>query len=161
MTYGYCAAKSQYYWGMRLVLLTDWRGLPTGYTLVPANEREYEPVRTLAVADGSPLLVADKGLWGAEYAETLRLEGITIRTPDRAPHGRKPDERALPGLVSPGDRVDDRQPEVPDAPRATSGQDPGRLAGAHRLAAAGAHARHVPQRPARASAAQPGSLGGR
>ena len=36
--YGYCAAKSRYYWGVRLVLLTDWRGLPTGYTLVPANE---------------------------------------------------------------------------------------------------------------------------
>jgi hypothetical protein len=82
--YGYCAAKSRYYWGVRLVLLTDWRGLPTGYTLVPANEREYESVRTLATADGSPLLVADKGLWGAEYAETLRLEGVTIRTPDRA-----------------------------------------------------------------------------
>jgi len=81
--YGYCAAKSQYCWGVRLVLLTDWRGLPTGYTLTPANEREYEPVRTLAVSDGSPLLVADKGLWGAAYAETLALEGVTIRTPDR------------------------------------------------------------------------------
>lgn len=81
--YGYCAAKSQYCWGVRLVLLTDWRGLPTGYTLVPANEREYEPVRRLALGDGSPLLVADKGLWGAEYAETLALEGVTIRTPDR------------------------------------------------------------------------------
>jgi hypothetical protein len=81
--YGYCAAKSQYYWGVRLVLLTDWRGLPTGYNLVPANEREYEPVRALATADGSPHLVADKGLWGATYAETLSLEDVTIRTPDR------------------------------------------------------------------------------
>lgn len=81
--YGYCAAKSQYCWGVRLVLLTDWRGLPTGYTLVPANEREYEPVRRLTLGDGSPLLVADKGLWGAGYAETLALEGVTIRTPDR------------------------------------------------------------------------------
>jgi Transposase DDE domain len=81
--YGYCAAKSRYYWGLRLVLLTDWRGLPVGYTLVAANEREYEPVRELALGDGSPALVADKGLWGAEYAETLRLEGVAIRTPDR------------------------------------------------------------------------------
>ena len=81
--YGYCAAKSQYCWGVRLVLLADWRGLPTGYTLVPANEREYEPVRTLALGDGSPLLVADKGLWGAEYARALSLAGVTIRTPDR------------------------------------------------------------------------------
>lgn len=81
--YGYCAAKSQYCWGVRLVLLADWRGLPTGYTLVPANEREYEPVRTLSLGDGSPLLVADKGLWGAEYARALSLAGVTLRTPDR------------------------------------------------------------------------------
>lgn len=81
--YGYCPAKSRYYWGVRLVLLTDRRGLPTGYTLVAANEREYEPVRTLATGDGCPALVADKGLWGREYAETLRLEGISLRTPER------------------------------------------------------------------------------
>ena len=40
-------------------------------------------MRTLALGDGSPLLVADKGLWGAEYARALSLAGVTIRTPDR------------------------------------------------------------------------------
>ena len=49
--YGYCPSKSRYYWGMRLVLLVDRKGLPVGYTLVPANEKEYEPVRALALAD--------------------------------------------------------------------------------------------------------------
>lgn len=82
--YGFCPSKSQYVWGVRLVLLVDRKGLPCGYTLVPANENEYEPVRELALADGSSLLVADKGLWGRQYAETLRLEGIIIRTPERA-----------------------------------------------------------------------------
>ena len=81
--YGYCPSKSRYYWGLRLVLLTDRLGLPVGYTLVPANEKEYEPVRELARGDRSQLLVCDKGLWGRQYAETLRLEGILIRTPDR------------------------------------------------------------------------------
>jgi DDE family transposase len=81
--YGYCPSKSRYYWGVRLVLLVDRKGLPIGYTLVAANEKEYEPVRELALADGSRLLVCDKGLWGRQYAETLRLEGIVIRTPDR------------------------------------------------------------------------------
>jgi hypothetical protein len=81
--YGYCAAKSRWYWGLRLVLLSDRRGLPVGYTLVPANEREYEPVRELVLGDRCRLLLADKGLWGREYAETLRLEGVAIRTPDR------------------------------------------------------------------------------
>lgn len=82
--YGYCPSKSRYYWGLRLVLLTDRAGLPVGYTLVAANEKEYEPVRELALADRCPALIADKGLWGRQYAETLRLDGIVIRTPERA-----------------------------------------------------------------------------
>jgi len=82
--YGYCPSKSQYLWGVRLVLLVDRRGLPCGYTLVPANEKEYEPVRELILADGSDLLIADKGLWGRQYAESLRLAGIVIHTPQRA-----------------------------------------------------------------------------
>ena len=81
--YGYCPSKSEWVWGMRLVLLVDRTGLPGGYTLVPANEKEDEPVRELALGDGSLILVCDKGLWGRQYAETLRLEGILIRTPDR------------------------------------------------------------------------------
>lgn len=81
--YGYCAAKSEYVWGMRLVLLTDASGLPVGYTLVAANEKEYEPVRELTTSEAGCLLIADKGLWGRQYAETLRLQGVLIRTPDR------------------------------------------------------------------------------
>lgn len=81
--YGYCPAKSEWVWGVRLVLLVDRRGLPCGYTLRAANEKEYEPVRELMLGDGSGLLVTDKGLWGRQYAETLRLEGILIRTPER------------------------------------------------------------------------------
>jgi hypothetical protein len=42
--YGYCAAKSRCYWGMRLLLLSDARGAPLGYDLVPANESEREGV---------------------------------------------------------------------------------------------------------------------
>lgn len=81
--YGYCPSKSRYYWGMRLVLLVDRKGTPVGYTLVAGNEKEYEPVRELTLADGTTILVCDKGLWGREYAEILRLQGTLIRTPDR------------------------------------------------------------------------------
>jgi Transposase DDE domain len=81
--YGYCAAKSQYVWGMRLVLLTDSTGLPVGYTLVAANEKEYEPVRELTTAHAGCILIADKGLWGREYRQTLALQDVTILTPDR------------------------------------------------------------------------------
>jgi hypothetical protein len=82
--YGYCAAKSQYVWGMRLVLLTDCNGLPLGYTLVAANEKEYEPVRELTSAHPGCTLIADKGLWGRQYAETLALQQVRILTPERA-----------------------------------------------------------------------------
>lgn len=82
-SYGWCPAKSRYYWGLRLVLVTDRNGLPLGYTLVPANEKEYEPVRGLTTSQGGTTLIADKGLWGRQYAETLRLQGIVIRTPQR------------------------------------------------------------------------------
>jgi Transposase DDE domain len=97
--YGFCPAKSEWVWGLRLVLLVDRKGLPCGYTLTAANEKEYEPVRELSLADGNSLLVADKGLWGRQYAETLRLEGILIRTPERK---RSPDnadrERTLASM---------------------------------------------------------------
>ena len=81
--YGYCPSKSEWVWGVRLVLLVDRKGLPIGYTLVPANEPEYEPVRELVLGDDSQILVCDKGLWGRQYAETMRLEGVLIRTPER------------------------------------------------------------------------------
>lgn len=97
--YGFCAAKSQYVWGMRLVLVTDPTGVPVGYTLVAANEKEYEPVRELTTAHAGCILIADKGLWGREYAETLALQDVTILTPDRVRtadnHER---ERQLAGL---------------------------------------------------------------
>jgi Transposase DDE domain len=81
--YGYCPSKSRFYSGMRLVLLTDRLGLPLGYTLVPANEKEYEPVRELTTSQAGSTLICDKGLWGREYGQTLRLQGIVIRTPER------------------------------------------------------------------------------
>lgn len=82
-SYGYCAAKSQYVWGMRLVLVSDRSGVPVGYTLVAANEKEYEPVRELTTSQPGCTLIADKGLWGREYAKTLALQEVMILTPDR------------------------------------------------------------------------------
>jgi Transposase DDE domain len=97
--YGFCPAKSEWVWGVRLVLLVDRKGLPCGYTLTGANEKEYEPVRELTLADGGGLLIADKGLWGRQYAETLRLEGIHIRTPERTRTAGNPErERRLASI---------------------------------------------------------------
>ena len=156
--YGYCAAKSRYYWGMRLVLLTDRRGLPVGYTLVAANEREYEPVCALALGDGCRMLLADKGLGGGRVRRDAASGRHRHPHAGSPAHSRHPRARAAPGLAAPGDRVDDRQPQMPDAPGGAPRQDPGGSRRAHRRSPAGAHARHVPQRRARPSAAQPGDI---
>jgi len=95
--YGYCPSKSEWVWGVRLVLRADCRGLPLGYTLVPANEHEYEPL--LDLVEAGETVIADKGLWGRAYNQRMQSGEVRLLTPARertaANHGR---ERALTGL---------------------------------------------------------------
>ncbi len=88
--YGYCASKSEWVWGMRLVLIADRSGVPLGYDLRPANEREYEPCFQLASAHPGTVLFADKGFWGREFAATLDLVGVEIVTPAKHRLGERP-----------------------------------------------------------------------
>src|SRR5918995_508679 len=85
--------------GVRLVLLTDERGLPLGYTIVPANEKEYEPLADLLTGTPAEVVIADKGLWGRGYQARLAADNVRLLTPDRtrtaANIGR---ERALASL---------------------------------------------------------------
>jgi hypothetical protein len=49
--YGYCPSKSQFIWGMRLVLICDRKGTPVGYDLVgPTTGEERQPVLDCATA---------------------------------------------------------------------------------------------------------------
>jgi hypothetical protein len=97
--YGYCKSHHRFVWGVRLVLLTDERGLPLGYTIVPANEKEHEPLADLLTGTAAQLVIADKGLWGRAYQARLAADEIRLLTPDRkrttANRGR---ERALASL---------------------------------------------------------------
>jgi hypothetical protein len=88
--YGYCAAKSRWYWGMRLLLLSDRRGMPLGYDLRPANENEREGVFALAGAHPGSLLFADAGHRGREHQESLRLVGVELIVPDKHRLGERP-----------------------------------------------------------------------
>jgi Transposase DDE domain len=81
--YGYTKSHHRFLWGVRLVLLTDGRGLPLGYTLVPASEKEYEPLADLLTGTPSEVVIADKGLWGRGYRERLAASGTTLLTPAR------------------------------------------------------------------------------
>ena len=79
--YGYQKSQHRFLWGVRLVLVTDPRGLPLGYTLVPASEKEYEPLADLLTGTPSELVIADKGLWGRGYRERLAAAGVELLTP--------------------------------------------------------------------------------
>ena len=62
--------------------------MPTGYELVAAGEKEYEPLFWLA--EPGSLVFADKGLWGREYRNTLELTDRRLITPDRHRLGERP-----------------------------------------------------------------------
>ena len=79
--YGYVKSHHRYVWGVRLVLVTDACGLPLGYTLVPAGEKEYEPLADLLTVVPAAVVIADKGLWGRAFQARLAAEGIELLTP--------------------------------------------------------------------------------
>jgi len=88
--YGYCAAKSRWYWGVRLLLVSDRCGTPLGYDLRPANENEREGVFSLACSHPGSLLFADAGHRGREHCESLRLVGVQLIVPDKHRLGERP-----------------------------------------------------------------------
>jgi len=81
--YGYARSQHRFVWGVRLVLLTDTRGLPLGYTIVPANEHEYEPLADLLTGTPAQVVIADKGFWGRAYQARLAATGTLLLTPDK------------------------------------------------------------------------------
>lgn len=81
--FGFAKSQHRFVYGVRLVLLTDEHGLPLGYTLVPANEKEYEPLADLLTGNPSAVVIADKGFWGRDYARRLAADGTTLLTPDK------------------------------------------------------------------------------
>jgi len=94
--YGYARSQHRFIWGVRLVLLTDERGLPLGYTVVAANEKEYEPLADLLTGTPAEVVIADKGFWGRGYRERLAADGVALLTPDKTRTARNAGhERAL------------------------------------------------------------------
>src|SRR5919197_6610693 len=81
--YGFAKSQHRFVYGVRLVLLTDARGLPLGYTVVPANEKEYEPLADLLTGTAAEIVIADKGFWGGDYAARLAAGGTSLLTPQK------------------------------------------------------------------------------
>ncbi len=90
-SYGYCPSKSLFVWGMRLVLISDSKGVPVGYDLVgPKTGQERERALELAAAHAGSTLFADKGFWGKEYRDCMELIGLELITPERHRPGPRP-----------------------------------------------------------------------
>lgn len=90
-SYGYSPSHSRFVWGMRLVLLSDLKGVPVGYDLVgPKTGEERESVVELARGQAGSILFCDKGLWGRELRSTLELVGVRLITPERHRLGARP-----------------------------------------------------------------------
>src|SRR5918999_394488 len=90
-SYGYSPSKSQFVWGLRLVLVTDSKGVPVGYDLVgPKTGEERQAVVDLACAQAGSILFADKGLWGRELEAMLDLTEVQLITPARHRLGDRP-----------------------------------------------------------------------
>jgi hypothetical protein len=90
-SYGYCASKSQFLWGMRLVLICDPKGVPVGYDLVgPKTGEERECALRLAAGQTGAVLFADGGFWGREYRAQMEALDIELVTPDKHRLGERP-----------------------------------------------------------------------
>ena len=93
--YGYARSQHRFIWGVRLVLLTDELGVPLGYTIVPANEHENEPLADLLTGTKAEVVIADKGFWGraprhASPPTVSRCSRQTRPAPPPTPAGNAP-----------------------------------------------------------------------
>ena len=89
--YSYCPSKSQFIWGMRLVLLADPKGVPVGYDLVgPKTGQERDAVLELAAAHPGSTMFADGGFWGREYLASMQLIDIELITPAKHKTRQRP-----------------------------------------------------------------------
>ena len=89
-TYGWCAAHSRPFWGLRLYLLCAPDGMPIYFSLAPANEGEREVAaamldraRQAGMLTGEEVIVTDKGFAGQEFEQIVSSLDATLVRPDR------------------------------------------------------------------------------
>lgn len=99
-TYGYCASKGEIYYGFKGNLLINSDGVITGVTLSQAHVDERESLWDLV--DGiHGMIIADKGLIGADYQNELReYSGIDLQTAVRSNMGEKREKNFIKWLTS-------------------------------------------------------------
>ena len=96
-SYGYCAAHSRWYWGLKLYLLTTAEGMPVAWCLADPKLGEREvAAELLAQARDQQALragmveLADKGLAGREMERYAADQvGVLLVRPDRRDEPRR------------------------------------------------------------------------
>lgn len=95
--YGYCAAHSRWYWGLKLYLLTTPEGMPAAWCLADPKLGEREVAEELlgharevgALRDGM-IVLADKGLSGRQMERfAADIIGVLLVRPDRKDEKRR------------------------------------------------------------------------
>jgi Transposase DDE domain len=81
-SFGYSAAHSRFYWGMKLVLVCGPDGCVRDFDLVPANAPEREATLTLLARQpiAGQLVICDKGYAGHDFEQAVRdLDALVVR----------------------------------------------------------------------------------
>lgn len=88
--YGFCAAHTRYYWGLKLYLLAAPDGMPITWCLADPKIGEREvclDLLTIAVETGllgpGTTVLVDKGLAGREIERQISELGVRMLRPDR------------------------------------------------------------------------------
>lgn len=82
-SYGYCAAKKETYYGFKGNVLINSEGIITGAVVTAANVDERDALWEM-IGDVQGLLIADKGLIGADFRNELLQTGINLQTAVRS-----------------------------------------------------------------------------
>ena len=83
VSFGYCAAKDEKYYGFKGHLLISYEGVITGFTLTSANGSERDALWEIS-SGVNGLLIGDKGYLGQDLQHDLRNWGVDLQTAKRS-----------------------------------------------------------------------------
>jgi hypothetical protein len=81
-SYGYCAAKDEFYYGFEGHIIINLAGVISGYTFAPANIDERDVLQDMTQGLRG-LLIGDKGFIKPALKKELAAQGIDLQTPLR------------------------------------------------------------------------------
>jgi hypothetical protein len=144
--YGYCAAHSRWYWGLKLYLITTPDGMPTAWCLASPQLGEREVAAALLSRARRNHALRPRA--DPDRRQGLRRPGVRgsgHRRVRAAPGPARPPRRKTPPrpdrVDPPVDRIGQRHPQRPARPRTPRRPHHRRRLCPHRPAAAG-HGRH-------------------